>query len=124
MQAHPLSREINVASQLKDSNSVLSFWKKALHFRKEFSDLTVYGDYKLLRREDPDVYAFVKESQVDGSKVAVVLNFTAEEKTFSALSGEELEVSNAKLVPVMSTHAGKEQTGVLSPFEGRVYLVT
>ncbi|CAF3622407.1 unnamed protein product [Fusarium graminearum] len=127
MQAHPLSQEVNVASQLDDPQSVLSFWKKAISFRKEFPDLTVYGEYKVIRQDDPDIYAFVKESLADGSKVAVVLNFTTENKAWSAPTSEELGVHSGKdikLVPIMSTHSGKEKTAVLSPFEGRVYLVT
>jgi len=119
MQTHPLSSEVNVASQINDPHSVLSFWKKALRFRKEFSDLMVYGDYKVLRKDDPEIYAFVKESPVDGSKVAVVLNFTAENKTW----GVEDFGLEGKLVPIMSTHPGKGGE-VLEPFEGRVYLVT
>ncbi|KAI1058837.1 hypothetical protein LB507_004130 [Fusarium sp. FIESC RH6] len=119
MRAHPLSSEINVASQIDDPHSVLSFWKKALRFRKEFSDLMVYGDYKVLRKDDPDIYAFVKESPVDGSKVAVVLNFTSENKVWGV---EDFDLEG-KLVPVMSTHSGKGGE-VLEPFEGRVYLVT
>ncbi|KAK6709548.1 hypothetical protein SNK04_010494 [Fusarium graminearum] len=127
MQTHPLSQEVNVASQLDDPQSVLSFWKKAISFRKEFPDLTVYGEYKVIRQDDPDIYAFVKESLADGSKVAVVLNFTTENKAWSAPTSEELGVhsgNDIKLVPIMSTHSGKEKTAVLSPFEGRVYLVT
>ncbi|CAG7561901.1 unnamed protein product [Fusarium equiseti] len=119
MQTHPLSSEINVASQIADPHSVLSFWKKALRFRKAFSDLMVYGDYKVLREDDPDIYAFVKESPVDGSKVAVLLNFTPENKTW----GVEKFNLEGKLVPIMSTHSGKAGE-VLEPFEGRVYLVT
>ncbi|GKU11916.1 unnamed protein product, partial [Fusarium langsethiae] len=127
MQAHPLAREVNVASQLEDPQSVLSFWKKAIAFRKEFPDLMVYGDYKVIRQDDPDIYAFIKESPADGSKVAVVLNFTTEDKAWSAPTSEELGVHSGKdikLVPIMSTHSGKEKAAVLAPFEGRVYLVT
>ncbi|KAJ4251847.1 hypothetical protein NW762_011144 [Fusarium torreyae] len=126
MKAHPLARDINVASQLDDPYSVLSFWKKALRFRKEFSDLLVYGDYKLIRREDPDVYSFVKESPLDNSKIAVVLNFTSEDKTWTTPTSQELGIDgrDIKLVPIMSTHSGKDRAEVLSPFEGRVYLIT
>jgi alpha-glucosidase len=62
---------------------------------------------------------------LDNSKVAVVLNFTAEKKPLAAPTAEELGLDGRdfKLVPIMSTHSGKEQPGVLLPFEGRVYLV-
>jgi alpha-glucosidase len=125
MKAHPLAGEINVASQLDDPDSVLAFWKKALRFRQEFADLLVYGDYKVLRPEDPDVFTFLKESPLDGSKAVVVLNFSTKETPWTA-PDHELglpEGKGATLVPIMSTHTGKRGQE-LAPFEGRVYLVT
>ncbi|KAJ4163109.1 hypothetical protein NW754_014532 [Fusarium falciforme] len=125
MKTHPLAGEINVASQLDDPGSVLAFWKKALRFRQEFADLLVYGDYKVLRPEDPDVFTFLKESPLDGSKAVVALNFSTKETPWKA-PDRELGLPEGKditLVPIMSTHAGKRGQE-LAPFEGRVYLVT
>ncbi|KAF4998383.1 hypothetical protein FDECE_11810 [Fusarium decemcellulare] len=124
MKPHPLANEINVASQLDDPHSVLTFWKKALRFRKEFSDLLVYGDYKVLRPDDLETYMFFKESPLDGSKAVVVLNFTTEDKPWAEPTREELGVNkDFTLVPIMSTHQGKSGEN-LAAFEGRVYLVT
>lgn len=123
MKAHPLAGEINVASQLDDPDSVLSFWKKALRFRQEFADLLVYGDYRGLQHEDPDVFTFFKESPVDGSKAVVTLNFSTKEIAWKAPELGLPEGKEAKLVPIMSTHPGKRGEE-LAPFEGRVYLVT
>ncbi|KAM5341219.1 hypothetical protein ACJ41O_015328 [Fusarium nematophilum] len=125
MKPHPLAHEINVASQLDDPHSVLAFWRKAVQFRREFSDLLVYGDYKVLRADDPENFMFVKESPLDGSKAVVVLNFSSEEKPWTKPTGEELGVhKDINLVPIMSTHTGKDKGDVLSAFEGRVYLIT
>ncbi|KAF4974603.1 hypothetical protein FZEAL_8530 [Fusarium zealandicum] len=127
MKPHPLASEINVASQLGDPHSVLAFWQKALRFRREFSDLLVYGDYKVLNPEDPSTYTFVKESPLDGSRAVVVLNFSTQDKPWSGPTREELGLPGGKelkLVPIMSTHSGKDGGEVLSAFEGRVYLVT
>ncbi|KAM0415711.1 hypothetical protein ACHAPT_013327 [Fusarium lateritium] len=125
MKPHPLANEINVASQLDDPESALAFWRKVLRFRQEFADLLVYGDYRVLRPEDPDVFTFLKESPLDGSKAIVTLNFSTKETPWTGLE-RELGLPDGKevtLVPIMSTHAGKRGQE-LAPFEGRVYLVT
>jgi alpha-glucosidase len=124
MKPHPLAADINVASQLDDPNSVLAFWRKALRFRKEHADLLVYGDFRDLRPQDMDLFVFVKEHAHGGDKVVVVLNFTTDEKVVEMPSVEELGMPGAKLVPIMSTQSGKTREGVLSPFEGQVFLAT
>lgn len=126
MKPHPLAAEINVASQLDDPSSVLAFWRKMLKFRREHPDLFVYGDYRGLRLEDPETYTFVKEAQSGGAQAVVVLNFSAEEKAWTAPDAQELglpDSTEVKLVPVLSTYDGKDRGQGLAPFEGRVYLV-
>ncbi|RYP21440.1 hypothetical protein DL765_002230 [Monosporascus sp. GIB2] len=126
MKTHPLAKEINVASQLNDPQSVLQFWKKMLRFRQEFADLLIYGDYKVLRPEEPEIFTFIKESPLGGAKALVVLNFTSKDRTWSVPDEKELGINNGqgvKLIPTMSTHPGRDGEE-LSAFEGRVYLVT
>ncbi|KAG9253826.1 glycoside hydrolase family 13 protein [Emericellopsis atlantica] len=127
MKAHPLAGEINVASQLGDSNSVLGFWKKMIAFRKQYADLTVYGDYYTLRLEDKDTFLFFKEIPGgNGDKLAVLLNFTKDEKKVEPPTARELrlpEESSLKFELIASTHGAKEVQEALAPFEGRAYLV-
>ncbi|EFY95785.1 alpha amylase (glycoside hydrolase family 13) domain protein [Metarhizium robertsii] len=123
MKPHPLAGEINVASQLDDPESVLAFWRKVLRFRREHADLLVYGDFRDLRPGDKDLFLFVKEHPRGGGKAVVVLNFTADEKRVEMPSAEELGVRDVNFVPVMSTRGGKSRGGILSPFEGQVFLV-
>lgn len=124
MKPHPLAGEINVASQQDDPDSVLAFWRKLLRFRQQHADLLVYGDFRDLRPLDRDLFVFVKEPPHGVDKVLVVLNFTAEEKTWDVPSPEELgAVEPPKLSLIMSTHPGKSQEGQLAAFEGQVYLV-
>jgi alpha-glucosidase len=124
MEPHPLAKEINVASQLHDANSVLAYWKKMLAFRREYKDLLVYGDFRDIRPDDEDLFMFVKESS-DTFKALVVLNFTTKEQSWTKPSAEELglrEGSEVKLDMITSTH-GEEETEALAALEGRVYLV-
>ena len=137
MAVHPLASEINAASQMDDSNSVLAFWRRMLAFRREHPDLFVYGDYDALRVDDPHIYMFVKQKVSDDAahsefnKALVVLNFSPEERRWEPPSRAELDLDKimgadreaVKLIPIMGTVEEKSQSEVMAPFEGRVYLV-
>ena len=126
MKPHPLAKEINVASQVDDPNSVLAFWRKALKFRIDHPDLFVYGDYESIRLEDPSVIYFQKDPGAGQPKALVVLSFATSEQKWVPPSAEELGLpagSAVKLEQVLSTHEGKGGENDLAPFEGRVYFV-
>ncbi|KAG6001638.1 hypothetical protein E4U21_003993 [Claviceps maximensis] len=124
MKSHPLAAEINVASQLKDPTSVLAFWRSMIGFRKQHADLLVYGDFRDIRPADQDLFVFVKEHTArDGDKMLIVLNFTAQPKSWLPPSAEELRLPDVNLAILLSTHDdGKAHGDELAPFEGRVYL--
>ncbi|KAF5004853.1 hypothetical protein FDECE_8669 [Fusarium decemcellulare] len=121
MKPHPLASEINVASQLHDSNSALSFWRKMLQFRKQHHDLFVYGEYRCLDMDDPDIYTFVKETQDRQETALIVLNFTSQEKPWCLPVPEHIGPASGHLVCVLTTYGGKCHDNSLAPFEGRVY---
>ncbi|KAI9900292.1 hypothetical protein N3K66_004554 [Trichothecium roseum] len=127
MKAHPLAAEIDVASQVDDPASPLSFWRKMLRLRKEHADLLVYGDYSSLRMKDEKTMSFLKLAHGGASKALVVASFSTEAEKWPAPGAEELGLpTDAKfeLVPVVSTHDIKDAgSDTLAPFEGRVYLV-
>jgi len=115
MVAHPAYTEINVANQIGDPASTLSFYKKMIRFRKEKKDLMIYGSFRLVDLADDQTMVYVKEH---GDKQAVVaLNFTKEQVKFalpSDLKGEaKLAVSNCK----------NSSMDTLEPYEGRIYLI-
>ncbi|KAI0083902.1 glycoside hydrolase family 13 protein [Irpex rosettiformis] len=62
----------NVEAENADSDSVLSFWKKAIHARKK-NEVLIYGDFKLLLREHPTVFAYKRT--LEGVTATVLLNF-------------------------------------------------
>ena len=113
--------EINVADQQKDPKSVLNYWKNVNKIRKEYADLTVFGDFEIWDVLDPDVFTFTKENKTNGfanKKLLTFLSFSDEEQPLhypSDCKGKKMEliVSNV------------DQPGqYLSPWEARVYLVT
>jgi alpha-glucosidase len=112
MKTHPLSREINVASQLGDDKSVLAFWKNMLKFRKEHEDGLVYGDFELQAADHQELFTYTKTTH-DGRTYVVVLNFSGVKKIWQP---------EASLKMLVSTVEGKERDSLLSPYEGRVYV--
>ncbi|GAC1700578.1 MAG: alpha glucosidase [Candidatus Acidiferrum sp.] len=74
----------NVATELKDSNSVLSFYRQLLALRHKEPAL-LEGNYIPLNENDPNVFAFVR--QYKNEAILVVLNMSAtEQKTRLDLS--------------------------------------
>lgn len=112
MRVHDLYPEINVAKQIPDPKSVLSFWKSMLRLRKEQRDLFVYGTFELLDPENAKTFVYTKTG--GGRRALVVLNFDRDVQGFEMGAEEEWElvVSNYE-VPL---------EGKLAPFEGRVYM--
>lgn len=106
-------KEINVASQVNDPNSLFSFWKQSLKIRKEYKDLLIYGSFKILDKENQKVFTYVKEAA--GQKAYIVLNFTSESSKFENLDGGKLEL--------VHSNVNVEDESTLSPYEGRFYLI-
>jgi alpha-glucosidase len=77
-------KEVNVAGQLKDPHSMLSFFRKLLAYRKA-SPALQWGSYRSLDAASPDVQknCFVFERQAGDQHVLVALNFSAQEQNLS-----------------------------------------
>lgn len=69
-------KEVNVAAEEKDPNSVLNYFRKMLKLRND-NPVLVYGDYKLLKPDHPEVYAYTRSYK--NEKMLVLLNFSEEE---------------------------------------------
>ncbi|ORY23124.1 alpha-glucosidase [Naematelia encephala] len=80
MRVHDDYREWNVATQKSDSNSVLSFWKRMLAFRKKYLSCT-YGIYTLLSPDDEKIYAYTKDYKEERS--LVLLNFSKKSEAYA-----------------------------------------
>lgn len=110
-------QEINVKKQLEEDTSVLSFYKRMIQLKKE-NEVFTYGKYELLLDEDPQIYAYTRESEND--KVIVIANITAEKAAFSV---EGLEQKHDQLLLANYEVAPHEVISecALQPFETRVY---
>lgn len=105
-------KEINVASQVNDPNSLFSFWKKALEYRKEFKDLFIYGSFNVKDIDNQKTFTFTKEK--GSQKAVVVTNFTAENVPYEQPVDGKLKL--------LYTNADSFNEATLGPYEGRVYI--
>lgn len=118
LKINPNHLHINIEDQESDNNSILNYYRKAIHLRKEMAVFT-YGDYKSLNNEDPNIYIY--ERWDNSNKILVVLNFSSDNQRFylreySDLSDMELLLSNYDNISE-KTH----QNNLLEPWEARVY---
>ncbi|KAF4988860.1 hypothetical protein FGRMN_9502 [Fusarium graminum] len=132
MRVHDDYRDINVAKQVRDPNSILSFYKKMLRLRKEYRDLFVFGSFKLLDPTDESVFAYVKESAVsvtgrraEKRRALVVLNMRQEESVEPDVhialgcSSEQVDLLAST---ASDSVAGKGGRPTLAGWESRVYV--
>ena len=111
-------RQINVADQEKDPNSLLNFYRKLLRFRKEHP-VALWGDYRELMEKDRKLYVY--ERRYEGTRLLVICCFSADQTRFDAPEGTLLSQGSL----VLSNY---EQNFVIAngfttrPYELRVYL--
>ena len=107
-------REVNVASQEDDPDSLLNFYRKAIKLRKELA-VVRHGSYKDHFPLDNKLYVYSR--QMAGQRLLVVCAFTEKPVKLKIPRGFELE--KAKLI----LHSHNDASGsILKPYETRVYL--
>ncbi|PGG98536.1 hypothetical protein AJ80_09515 [Polytolypa hystricis UAMH7299] len=120
MRVHDAYKEINVAQQLDDPDSVLVFYTRVLRLRKEYRELFIHGSFELLDPEDEDTFVFVKECVERKEKAVVALNFTDGTRGFKCrgVVGQGMKLLLSNYADGMA-EGGEE---VLRPYEGRIYI--
>ena len=106
-------KDINVADQEKDENSVLNFYRRAIKLRKELSSVK-NGNYKEHGKMSSSFYTYSRED--DREKLLIVCSFTEKAKKWSVPSGFDL--ASAELL--LSNYDKLDGT-TLKPYETRVY---
>ena len=106
-------KDINVADQEKDDNSVLNFYRRAIKLRKDLSSVK-NGNYKEHGKMSSSFYTYSRED--DREKLLIVCSFTEKTKKWSVPSGFDL--ASAELL--LSNYDKLDGT-TLKPYETRVY---
>ena len=107
-------KEINVADQEKDPESVLNFYRKAISLRKTLSAVR-HGDYKEYFKNSSKVYTYSREDK--RQKLLVLCSFS--DKTTKMKIPTGFDMSKAQL---MLSNYKDETTTTLRPYEVKVYL--
>jgi glycosidase len=107
--------EVNAAAARADEDSVWHHYRRLVALRHD-EEALVYGDYDLLLPDHEQVYAYTRT--LDGTRVVVVLNWSAEPATFDAdlsLPASDVVLSNYPDSPVEPVGA------TFRPYEAVVY---
>ncbi len=107
--------EINVASENKNPNSVLNHFKKMTRLRKD-NDILVYGDYALIAKDHPTIYAYTRT--LEEEKMLVVLNFSDANSILDL--GKELKLSST-LINNFNGISKTETSLELKPYQAIIF---
>lgn len=80
LKVNPNYKEVNVAAEEKDPNSILNYFRKAVKLRKALPEL-VYGKYDLVGKNNEQVYAYTRT--LGTKKLLVLLNFSKNDIGFA-----------------------------------------
>ncbi|TDM12823.1 glycoside hydrolase family 13 protein [Macrococcus lamae] len=117
LKVNPNYEEINVEKQMQDENSIYSFYKKMIQFKKDNPVMT-YGVFDLVYADDPDVFAYTRT--LEDEQVLVIGNLDDIEVKLDNSEGfnfdpEKIVLNNYKLQESASDEI------ILKPYETRVY---
>ena len=118
MKVNPNYESINVELQKQDSDSIYHFYKKMIQLRKKY-EVFVYGEYRLLLKEHPCVYAYTRT--LESQSAVVISNFKNTEQTIS-LSEIKVKASQLLLANYSDSDSYLAKEVILRPYETRVYL--
>ena len=115
---NPNYRTINAKAEMGDPDSVFHYYKKLIALRRNspWSDVIVYGGYRLLAPEDEAVYAYTRE--LDGRKLLVVCNLSPKAVTFH-VPGEAAWKDSELLIGNMGGELGRDMD--LRPWQACVW---
>ena len=106
----PSYRTHNVATEMRDPNSILNFYRHLLELRHHNQAL-LYGDYVALNQNDPDVLSYLRRYR--NQAVLVVLNMSGETRQVP-LDLSPYGFGSGKATPLLSTLAIAPPSGHLT----------
>ena len=112
-------QSINVSAEEKNQNGCLNYFKKLTTLRNNNKDIWVYGAYTLLDEDNPDVFAYTRES--NGKKMLVLLNFSKETKNANLQLKNKIQKAILCNYETISKSNIKEKTINLRPYEAVIY---
>ncbi len=112
IQVNPNYTYVNAKSQIKDSNSIYSYYKELIRFRKEM-EVLVYGTYNLLEENDENLYVYTRT--LGNTTLLVICNFTDKELSYAI----PREYEQAKII--INNYPHRTNNSIIRPYEAVVY---
>lgn len=110
-QVNPNYAEINVAKQEQNPNSALNHFRRMAKLRNT-NPVLVYGDYTILQKEHPEVYAYTRI--LDDKKLLVLLNFSQNKVTINL---PEIASTQSTLINNYDSFETEGSTANLLPYQ-------
>jgi oligo-1,6-glucosidase len=110
LKVNPDYKTVNVAAEEKDPNSILNYFRKLVELRKNEPTL-VYGEYTILDKENPNVFAYSRE--LNGKKMLILLNFSEKTASFNI----NIPLDKATVVLDNYSNTKKIKNNSLRPYE-------
>jgi oligo-1,6-glucosidase len=113
LKVNPNYTVINAEAQEKDPNSVLNYFRKLVQLRK-LEPALIYGKYTLLDKENPAVFAYIREE--GGKKLLVLLNFSDKNASYN------IGISTIKSNIILDNYSKKIKlkNNTLRPYEALI----
>lgn len=113
---NPNYERINAAQQRNDPDSIFHYYKRLIALRKQHK-VMVYGEYRLLCAEHPQIYAYTRKYGKES--LLVLLNFTAQDAAIALPGGLPYERMDSLIANYAAARAAAEIT--LRPYEAQVW---
>lgn len=114
---NPNYREVNVADELDDPDSLLNFYRALIAFKRE-NPVAVWGDYTEYMPDDRNFYVYART--YEGRRLLVICSFSDKEARFSAPEGFDL-LSGTLVFKNYDMNIVGDNAFTARPFELRVY---
>lgn len=112
---NPNYKDINVADQDNDPNSILNHFRRMTRIRNE-NPVLVYGEYDLVQKEHPNIYAYTRIWKDE--KLLVLLNFT---KDSSNIEIQNLGKIEKTLINNYDSYEKSGDTIKLQPYQAIIF---
>ncbi|PTO39445.1 glucohydrolase [Enterococcus mundtii] len=112
---NPNHQTINVADQINDPNSILSFYKKMIAVRREHKGL-IYGSFNEYLPENEQL--FVYERILDEERYLIIVNLTDEAAPYTLPTNIGMDWEGLLENQPSSTF---QSSGTFAPYEARLY---
>ncbi len=117
----PNYAEINVEKALEDKDSIFYHYKKLIQLRKEY-DIIAYGDFELILKDDPHIFAYIRSYR--GERLLVINNFFDKEASFTLPEEANLHGESQILLTNYQDTKNHIHKLTLRPYESVVFYLS